>query len=95
MQGSTESEAAQSDSNGSDEDEDSEADDATATPSARKKTSTFGGNSGKQERQISKEEASAYAQEHGLLFFETSAKTGEGVVEVFTEIGWLFFLPYS
>lgn len=38
-------------------------------------------------RQVDKAEAEAYAQEAGLLFFETSAKSGEGVVEVFTEIG--------
>ncbi|KAF9433871.1 hypothetical protein BGZ76_008872 [Entomortierella beljakovae] len=37
-------------------------------------------------RQVPTEEASAYAQESGLLFFETSAKNGEGVAEVFTEI---------
>ncbi|KAF9362797.1 hypothetical protein BGX34_005477 [Mortierella sp. NVP85] len=37
-------------------------------------------------RQVPTEEASAYAQEAGLLFFETSAKNGEGVAEVFTEI---------
>ncbi|KAF9993874.1 hypothetical protein BGZ79_001403 [Entomortierella chlamydospora] len=37
-------------------------------------------------RQVSTDEASAYAQESGLLFFETSAKNGEGVAEVFTEI---------
>ncbi|KAF9580758.1 hypothetical protein BGW38_002462 [Lunasporangiospora selenospora] len=37
-------------------------------------------------RQVPTEEASAYAQESGLLFFETSAKSGQGVREVFTEI---------
>ncbi|RXW24795.1 hypothetical protein EST38_g1062 [Candolleomyces aberdarensis] len=37
-------------------------------------------------RQVPREEAQAYATEAGLLFFETSAKTGEGVVEIFTEI---------
>jgi len=37
-------------------------------------------------RQVPTEEASAYAQESGLLFFETSAKNGTGVTEVFTEI---------
>jgi Ras-related protein Rab-5C len=37
-------------------------------------------------RAVPKEEAKAYAEESGLLFFETSAKTGEGVIELFTEI---------
>ncbi|KAG0331789.1 hypothetical protein BG000_010586 [Podila horticola] len=37
-------------------------------------------------REVPTEEASAYAQEAGLLFYETSAKNGQGVAEVFTEI---------
>jgi len=60
-----------------------EADDATATPGE-----TSASSSGEPEslRQVPREEAQAYATEAGLLFFETSAKTGEGVVEIFTEI---------
>jgi hypothetical protein len=38
-------------------------------------------------RQVSKAEAEAYAKESNLLFFEASAKTGQNVGEVFTEIG--------
>nr|XP_031858780.1 uncharacterized protein CI109_005876 [Kwoniella shandongensis]KAA5525852.1 hypothetical protein CI109_005876 [Kwoniella shandongensis] len=37
-------------------------------------------------RQVSTVEASTYAKESGLLFFEASAKTGHNVGEVFTEI---------
>ncbi|KAK4115192.1 ras-domain-containing protein [Canariomyces notabilis] len=37
-------------------------------------------------RKISTEEAKTYAEEEGLLFFETSAKTGYNVTEVFTAI---------
>lgn len=37
-------------------------------------------------RKISTREASTYAEEEGLLFFETSAKTGYNVTEVFTAI---------
>jgi len=37
-------------------------------------------------REISTEEAETYAQEAGLLFFETSAKEGSGVSDIFTEI---------
>jgi len=67
--------------NSSSESED-EADDATATPGETP------GVDGQPEslRQVPREEAQAYATEAGLLFFETSAKTGEGVVEIFTEI---------
>ncbi|PYH41361.1 Rab family GTPase [Aspergillus saccharolyticus JOP 1030-1] len=37
-------------------------------------------------RKVPTREASAYAEEEGLLFFETSAKTGVNVVDVFTAI---------
>jgi Ras-related protein Rab-5C len=37
-------------------------------------------------RKISQEEAAAYAEDEGLLFFETSAKLGTNVKEVFTAI---------
>ncbi|KAF8347038.1 GTP-binding protein RAB5 [Amanita rubescens] len=37
-------------------------------------------------RQVSQEEAKKYAEEEGLMWMETSAKTGEGVAEVFTAI---------
>jgi Ras-related protein Rab-5C len=37
-------------------------------------------------RKVSTEEAKSYAEEEGLLFFETSAKTGHNVTEVFTAI---------
>lgn len=65
-----------------------EADDATATPGEA--PSTAGGEESL--RQVPREEAQAYATEAGLLFFETSAKTGEGIVEIFTEIGPLLCL---
>lgn len=68
----------------SDASADADADDddnATATP----EDGAAAGSAGL--RQVPKDEAQAYADEAGLLFFETSAKTGEGVVEVFTEIG--------
>ncbi|EDR15660.1 uncharacterized protein LACBIDRAFT_300799 [Laccaria bicolor S238N-H82] len=63
-------------------DSEDEADDATATPGETP------GSSGDPEslRQVPREEAQAYASEAGLLFFETSAKTGEGIVDIFTEI---------
>lgn len=37
-------------------------------------------------RKVSTREATGYAEEEGLLFFETSAKTGTNVVDVFTAI---------
>lgn len=39
-----------------------------------------------QQRKVSTREARAFAEEEGLLFFETSAKTGHNVAEVFTAI---------
>jgi hypothetical protein len=38
-------------------------------------------------RQVSQDEAQKYATEEGLMWAETSAKSGEGVAEVFTNIG--------
>ena len=73
-----------------------EADDATATPgeaaaaAAAAGAAAGGASDAEGLRQVPREEAQAYAQEAGLLFFETSAKTGDGVVEVFTEIGPFF-----
>ena len=61
--------------------ESDEADDATATPG---EGDGEGEGFGAEDlRQVPREEAAAYAEEAGLLFFETSAKTGEGVREVF------------
>lgn len=37
-------------------------------------------------RKVSTEEAQSYAEEESLLFFETSAKTGHNVTDVFTAI---------
>ena len=38
-------------------------------------------------RSVSVEEGKSYAEESSLLFLEASAKTGENVMEIFTEIG--------
>lgn len=38
-------------------------------------------------RQVTEEEAKKYADEEGLMWTETSAKSGEGVNEIFTAIG--------
>lgn len=72
-----------------DEEEEEEEDDgATATPLPADEAEEGGAKKDNaSKRAVSTEEGEAYAKECGLLFFETSAKTGEGVVEVFTEIG--------
>lgn len=44
-------------------------------------------------RQVTQEEAQKYAEEEGLMWGETSAKTGEGVAEIFTSIGASSTLP--
>ncbi|KAI9216042.1 ras family-domain-containing protein [Blastocladiella britannica] len=41
---------------------------------------------GEQAREVPDSEARAYAQEAGLLFFETSAKDGTGVEDIFNDI---------
>lgn len=45
-----------------------------------------GGDTSGDARKISTDEAKSYAEEESLLFFETSAKTGHNVTEVFTAI---------
>jgi Ras-related protein Rab-5C len=40
-------------------------------------------------RRVPREVAEKYAKEEGLLFMEASAKTGEGVQELFVEVGEL------
>lgn len=42
------------------------------------------------QRKTSREMGEQYAKEEGLLFAEASAKTGEGVEELFMEIGSSF-----
>jgi Ras-related protein Rab-5C len=64
---------AENDSAGADGDEAAEeGEEADATPGDARKVST--------------REANSYAEEESLLFFETSAKTGTNVVDVFTAI---------
>lgn len=38
-------------------------------------------------RQVTQEEAQKYAEEEGLMWMEASAKTGEGVQDIFMTIG--------
>jgi Ras-related protein Rab-5C len=42
-------------------------------------------------RQVTEEEAKKYAEEEGLMWGETSAKSGEGVSDIFTAIGEMFY----
>lgn len=57
--------------------------DADAAPAAEgEEEETEGGDA----RRVPTKTAKAYADEEGLLFFETSAKTGTNVAEVFTAI---------
>jgi hypothetical protein len=72
----------------SDSEDEGEPDDATATPGEAGGSPALDSDN---VRQVSRDEADAYAKEAGLLFFEISAKTGEGVVEIFTEIGMSAF----
>ncbi len=74
---------------GSTSESEDEPDDATATPGE----TAASGPEVENLRQVPREEAQAYAEEAGFLFFETSAKTGEGVVDVFTEIGTFSLVP--
>lgn len=43
-------------------------------------------------RMVDHDEAYAYADENGLLFMETSAKTAMNVTDIFLAIGWLLLL---
>lgn len=58
---------------------------ASETPSTDVDAGDDGEDSG-DARKVSTDEAKAYAEEESLLFFETSAKTGANVSEVFTAI---------
>jgi Ras-related protein Rab-5C len=47
-------------------------------------------------RQVTQEEAQKYAEEEGLLWGESSAKSGEGVQEIFMAIGtYLHYIKYA
>lgn len=46
-------------------------------------------------RVVEYEEAKQYAEENGLLFMETSAKTAMNVNDIFLAIGMLIFFIYN
>ena len=46
-------------------------------------------------RQVTQEEAQKYAEEEGLMWSETSAKTGEGVADIFAAIGAYGLIFYA
>lgn len=60
--------------------------DLTGEPSSTEGDDADDGDESGDARKVSTEEAKAYAEEESLLFFETSAKTGHNVSEVFTAI---------
>lgn len=45
-------------------------------------------------RQVTQEEAKKYAEEEGLMWGETSAKSGEGVSDIFVSLGMCFYSFY-
>jgi Ras-related protein Rab-5C len=71
-------EGASEEVDGADEDEEGELEGEGEAPA--------GGKDDGKSRKVSTREAKAFAEEEGLLFFETSAKTGRNVTEVFTAI---------
>ncbi|PHH62916.1 hypothetical protein CDD81_6549 [Ophiocordyceps australis] len=60
--------------------------DLTGGSAAADQEATEDGQASGDARKISTEEAQTYAEEESLLFYETSAKTGHNVSEVFTAI---------
>ena len=58
----------------------------TSNPLAEDADAAEGEESEGDARKVSTAEAKTYAEEEGLLFFETSAKSGTNVTEVFTAI---------